>query len=137
MNLGEPVTAHAHRDVLALPAGSTVESALAALRGRVLPEKIVYFYVEGEDGRLAGVVPTRRLLAAAPGATLASIMVERVVALPADATLRDAAEAFLKHRLLALPVVDADGRLAGVLDIPAFSDDVLALEERQAVDDVF
>ena len=137
MNLGDPVTAHAHRDVRSLPAGSTVRAALETLRGTILPEKIVYFYVEDADGRLVGVVPTRRLLAAAPDATLASIMVEKVVSLPSAARLRDAVEAFLRHRLLALPVVDGEGRLWGVLDISLFSDEVVSLEERTAVDDVF
>jgi magnesium transporter len=137
VNLGDPVTAHAHRDVHALPADGTVGSVLEALRGRVLPEKIVYFYVADAAGRLVGVVPTRRLLSADPGATLASIMVDRVVSLPATATLRDAVEALLQRRLLALPVVDGEGRLAGVLDVSVFSDEVIALDERTAIDDVF
>jgi magnesium transporter len=137
VNLADPVTAHARRDVSALPARSTVGAALEALRGRVLPERIVYFYVEDAEGRLVGVVPTRRLLAAGPEASLASIMVDRVVTLPATATLREASEAFLRHRLLALPVVDEAGRLQGILDITLFSDEVVSFEERAAVDDVF
>ena len=137
MNLGEPVTAHARRDAVTLRESASVGESLQALRARVLPEKIVYFYVEAADGRLVGVVPTRRLLAADAEATIGSIMVGRVVTLPATATLRDATEAFLKHRLLALPVVDGNGCLAGVLDISLFSDEVIALEERAAIDDVF
>lgn len=137
MDLRASVVVHAHRDVRALPAASTVGAALAALRGSVLPEKIVYFYVEGADGRLVGVVPTRRLLGAEPSATLASIMVDRLVTLPDTATLRDAAEVFLARRLLALPVVDGDGRLAGVLDASVFSDETFSLERPGAVDDVF
>ena len=137
MDLGQPVTAHARRDAVALRESASVGESLQALRGRVLPEKIVYFYVEDAEGRLIGVVPTRRLLAADAEATIGSIMVDRVVTLPATATLRDATEAFLKHRLLALPVTDAAGRLAGVLDITLFSDAVVALEERPAIDDVF
>jgi magnesium transporter len=137
VNLGDPVRAHARADVRALPAGSTVAAALAALRGTVLPEKIVYFYVEDADGRLAGVVPTRRLLAAELDAPLASIMVDRLVTLSSTATVREAVEAFLEHRLLALPVVDPEGRLLGVLDISLFSDEVVSLDERAAIDDVF
>ncbi len=137
MNLGDPVRVHARRDAVALREGATVRESLQALRGQVLPEKIVYFYVEDAAGRLVGVVPTRRLLAADAEALVGSIMVDRVMTLPESATLRDATEAFLKHRLLALPVVDGRGRLAGVLDISLFSDEVIALEERAAIDDVF
>ena len=40
--------------------------ALAAIRSQTIDSAIVYFYVVDEDGRLRGVVPTRRLLTAPP-----------------------------------------------------------------------
>jgi magnesium transporter len=137
MNLDDAVTEHLRRDVRPLRADTTVETALAALRGAILPERIVYFYVEDADRRLTGVVPTRRLLAAEKGATVGSCMVGDVVSLPATATLREASEAFLRHRLLALPVVDDAGRLAGTIDISLFSDELVAGQGHQAIDDVF
>lgn len=137
MDLGQPVTAHLNREVKPLRADQAIGDALASLRGAILPERIVYFYVEDASGRLTGVVPTRRLLGAALDATVGSCMIDRVVSLPDTATLGDASEVFLSHRLLALPVVDGQGRLLGTIDISTFSDDLVAGRGHQAIDDVF
>ncbi len=137
VNLDDPVTTHLRRDVSVLKAEAQVAVALAALRGTILPERIVYFYVEDEAGRLAGVVPTRRLLAADTETRVAEVMLRRLVTLPETATLRDAAEAFLRHRLLALPVVNDEGRLLGTIEISLFSEDFVALDRVAGVDDLF
>jgi len=110
---------------------------LASLRSQALGERIVYFYVVGDDRKLVGVVPTRRLLMTDPLAAVASIMVGNVIALPASATVRDASEMLLKHKLLALPVVDAEGRLEGVADVGMFTGDLSAVVARRQADDVF
>ena len=61
-HLHQPVMAVARRDVATVRADCTVQQALDAIRQRGVGEKIVYFYVVDADGRLAGVLPTRRLL---------------------------------------------------------------------------
>jgi magnesium transporter len=125
------------RDLAPLSWRMTVGEALASLRARPLGERIVYFYVVDDDGRLRGVVPTRRLLMASPDTRIANVMVADVVALPAAATLRDAARLFLEHKLLALPVVDADGRLDGVVDIAVFTGEISNVAARQSANDAF
>jgi len=125
------------RDITPLSSRMTVGEALASLRARPLGERIVYFYVIDDDGRLAGVVPTRRLLMALPDARIADLMVRDVVALPATTTLREAADLFLQHKLLALPVVDADGGLDGVVDIGVFTGEISNLAARQSANDAF
>ncbi len=111
--------------------------ALSAIRERQLGERIVYFYVVDGQGRLVGVVPTRRLLTAPLATPLAEIMVRSVTALPARATVFDACEVFATTRFLALPVVDEAGRLEGSVDVSVFTDEVFDLAERQEVEDLF
>ena len=81
-----------------------------------------------DQGRLAGVVPTRRLLLAAPEQAVAEIMVRQVVALPARTTVLEACEFFIQHRFLAFPVVDEGRRLIGVVDVELYTDEVTELE---------
>lgn len=135
--LDRPVADYMRRNTVALDAGQTVEEALAHLRTRNLDERIAYLYVLGLDGRLEGVVATRRLLMSPLDARVAEICQKSVVCVPADASLLLACELFVMHRFLALPVVDSDGRLQGVLDVSQFADEVIDLGERHAADDAF
>ena len=106
----------------------TVEQALGAIRQQGLGERIIYFYAVDEHDRLAGVLPTRRLLTAPPDTTLGELMVKRVIAIPATATVLDACEFFVLYKFFAFPVVDADRHVIGVVDIGLFTDEML--EER-------
>jgi NhaA family Na+:H+ antiporter len=60
-------------------------------------------------------------------------MVARTVALPASATVLDACEFFIQHRLLAFPVVDAGGRLLGVVDIDLYTEELSQLDRATVV----
>jgi magnesium transporter len=121
-HLQEPVMTVARKDAATLEQGLTVHEALEAIRGRELGEKIVYFYTVDKEGRLAGVVPTRRLR---------EIMVPRVVAIPQTATLLEACEAFVMHKFLAFPVVDEQRRIVGVVDVSFFTEEVFDIAGRQ------
>src|SRR5437867_11529454 len=93
-HLNQPVMTVARRDVATLRQELTVQQALDAIRQRGVGEKIVYFYVVDEAERLAGVLPTRRLLTAPLDKPLSEIMIKRVVAISHTATVMDACEAF-------------------------------------------
>jgi magnesium transporter len=99
--------------------------------------RIVYFYVVDQQERLVGVLPTRRLLLSLPETAVAQLMVRKVVTLPATATLLDACEFFIMHRLLALPVVDKGGRVLGVVDVELYTDELSDLARRQESDSIF
>jgi magnesium transporter len=99
--------------------------------------RIVYFYVLDEDQRLRGVVPTRRLLLSPPQTPVADIMVRKVSTVPSTATVFDACEYFILHRLLAFPIVDADNRILGVIDVELYTDEIADLAEQEGRDDVF
>ena len=64
--LNQPVGALASTDFTAFNQNLTVAEALAQIRERGVAQQIIYFYVVDTEQRLVGVVPTRRLLLAAP-----------------------------------------------------------------------
>jgi magnesium transporter len=135
--LHDPVFRHLHQDFARILVSETVGAALDGLRRHPPQGRILYLYVVDEQGRLAGVVPTRRLLLAAPEQAVAEIMVRRVVALPERTTVLEACEFFIQHRFLAFPVVDEGRRLLGVVDVELYTSEVSELEGGKARDDLF
>ena len=135
--LSEPLASHVSGAAATVRADDTVAEALAALRARPPSERIVYFYALDADARLVGVVPTRRLLVAPPETLVRDVMVRKIVALPARATVLDACEAFVLHRFLALPVVDDGGRLLGTVDVSLFTDEMIDAGERREAEGLF
>jgi magnesium transporter len=129
-----PVVDHARRDFPLLDAGMTVGEALERIRRKGVGERVIYFYAIDEQERLVGVVPTRRLLTASLETPLRRIMVPRVVAVPATATILDACEFFVLYKFLAFPIVDEQRRVVGVIDANLFAEEILEAgesEERQ------
>ncbi|MBI4716296.1 MAG: magnesium transporter [Planctomycetes bacterium] len=135
--LDEPIVGHLRRDCITLRADASVGDSLASLRARDVGQRPVYFYAVDESGKLVGVVPTRRLLVSPPEATVASIMVDRVAAIPHTATVLVACEFFLQYRFLAFPVVDDENRLLGVVDVDLFTTEMFDVAARHTREDVF
>lgn len=135
--LDEPITQHLRRDVAVLRSSWTVHEALDRLRKQPPEGRIIYFYVVDDANHLVGVVPTRRLLLGAADAPVESIMVRSVITIPRDATVLDALEFFLLHKLLAFPVVDEHRVLLGAVDIDLFSQEQRELEQREQQDLLF
>jgi len=127
-DFNDPIARHCRVDQPLLKADMTIEQALGAIRQQGLGERIIYFYAVDEHDRLAGVLPTRRLLTAPPRTTLGELMVKRVIAIPATATVLDACEFFVLYKFFAFPVVDVDRHVIGVVDISLFTAEML--EER-------
>lgn len=137
MPLDQPVLTLARRDFVTLRRGITVARALQQVRENGAGETIIYFYVVDEDDRLAGVLPTRRLLTAPLEQPLSQIMVPRVVSIPQTATVLEACEAFVLYKFLAFPVVDDQRRIVGVVDVGVFTEEVLDFAEREQTDAAF
>jgi magnesium transporter len=138
--LSQPVGNLAVKDFTALEQTLTVAGALAQIRERGAAQQIIYFYVVDAEQRLVGVLPTRRLLLAAPDAKLSEIMISRVVTIPETATVLEACEMFVMHRFLAFPVVTADRHMIGVVNVATFSqftEQAIELSERAHLEDVF
>src|SRR5262249_23763008 len=68
---------------------------------------------------------------------VADIMIRRVIALPARATVLEACEFFIQHRLLAFPVVDDAEKLLGVVDMELYTDELGQLGESSNRNDLF
>ncbi len=131
------VVNHARNDMLRISTEDTIADALDRAQHNHAAGRIVYFYVVDERGRLAGVLPTRRLLLNPPETRIADIMERNVIALPLNATLSQACELFMAHRLLALPVVDGERRLLGVVDVELYTDKLSDLIRWKENEDVF
>lgn len=136
-HLGDPVTRHMRDDFARLAAEHTVGEAIAAARAAPPNGRIVYFYVLDGDGRLQGVVPTRRLLLSADSTPIRDIMVARTITIPASATVLDACEFFLLHKFLAFPVVDDERRMLGIVDVDLYTDELADVDRREELDDLF
>jgi magnesium transporter len=134
--LRDPVLTYVRRDIVRLHPRQSVRLALESVRGQRADDRILYFYVVDDDERLVGVVPARRLLTSDPNAEIETLMVDDVIAIPAQATVLIAAEYFINRRLLAFPVVEDDGRLVGVVDVQLFTNEVLNFA-RESLEDLF
>ena len=78
VELDDPVSLHLHQDFARIRANQTVREAHDGLRRHPPRGRILYLYVVDDQDRLAGVVPTRRLLLASPEHPVAEIMVRQV-----------------------------------------------------------
>ena len=75
--------------------------------------RVIYFYVVDAEGRLLGVVPTRRLILSPRAYAPDGHHGRPPATIPRGATVLEACEFFIQHRLLAFPVVDEAGRVLG------------------------
>jgi magnesium transporter len=135
--LHEPITRHIHQEFPRLLVGQTVGEALNWLRHNPPGGRIIYFYVVDDAGRLEGVVPTRRPILSPAEKRLEDVMIRQVVAVPAEATVLDACEFFIQHRLLAYPVVDEQRKLLGIVDVELYTDELDNLGNAETRDDLF
>ena len=102
--------------IIQLPPFWTVEEALAKIRSEAEDMDFIYYvYVIDEEERLLGMLSLKELLAAPAAARLADIMDSRVVAVSLDEDKDEIAEQFAKYGLVAIPVVDGEKRIKGVI----------------------
>ncbi len=135
--LNDPVTSHMRTDACKILAGQTVEEVLNYLRAHPPAGRIVYLYVVDAEDRLQGVLPTRRLLLSASNTLVDSIMVKKVVTVPHTATVLDACEFFTMHKLLAFPVLNAERKFIGIVDVELYTGELEDLDQHETTEDVF
>lgn len=106
-------------DFAALPAGLSVGEAIEALRRLhgELGSNLLYVYVVGSEGELVGVISFRDLVFARPSAGLDEVMEPNVVSVRTDTDREQVAELVQRYRLIAIPVVDAQLHLVGMVKV--------------------
>ncbi|WP_432785987.1 Magnesium transporter MgtE [Oligella sp. MSHR50489EDL] len=94
----------------------TVEQALARIRAVASDAEVIYqIYIVDEAGRLSGTLSLRELLTAELSKVLRDIMVQDVVSINIDEDQEEAAKLIARYDFLALPVVDNEQRLLGIV----------------------
>jgi magnesium transporter len=130
----ETAGGHMTRAFLQLSQNWTADRAIQYLR-RVRPDadSAYYLYITDPSQRLEGIVSLRDLIIAAPSTPLSEIMHRDVHKARDDMDQEDMARMVQRYDLVALPVVDAQDRLVGVITV----DDVLDVVEQEATEDIF
>ena len=96
-------------------------------------ETVNYVYViSRDDDSLLGVLPLYRLVLSRPNTPVSELMTTDVITVPVSAGQEEAARLVTEHDLLALPVVDDDRRLLGIIT----TDDVADILEEEATEDI-
>lgn len=135
--LSDSVVLHMRTDPARIQSGLSVAQALEYIRDHEIGGRVVYFYVVDDEARLVGVLPTRRILRARPHTPIVEVMIAPVISIPDTATVLEACEFFALHKLLAFPVVDAEKKVIGLVDVDLYTDELTDLEKRQESDDLF
>jgi len=107
-------------EFIAFPKNLTVADAIARLREMAdTPNMIYYIYVVENEGswKLSGVVTLRSLILANPSETLSEVMREQFQSAHTGDSASDAAQTIAEYNLLALPVVDDEGDIAGIVTV--------------------
>ncbi len=120
-------------EATALPEDFTVAQAVAELRRlNEQFEQMYYAYVIDRRRHLIGVLAMRDLILSEPGRRITSMMRTQVTRVPASMDQEDVARLMRKSNFLAVPVVDDQNRLLGIITL----DDVIDVVEEEATEDV-
>ncbi len=120
-------------EFLALRRRMTAAEAIEAIRQwQPEAETIYYLFVVDRYGRLVGVINLRQLIVAPPDALIQDIMDEDVIYVTADVDQEEVARLMARYDLLALPVVDENKILLGVITF----DDLVDVLEEEATEDL-
>lgn len=111
-----------------------VERAIETLR-RLRPpsDRAYYLYTVDDEQRLRGVVSVRDLIVAAPGTPLTELAERDIHAVSVDLDQEEVAQTLQRYNLLAIPVVDGEGRLVGATT----ADDVIDVLAEEATEDMY
>lgn len=119
--------------VFALSEDMTVGEAITALQTNREVEMVFYLYVVDERRHLVGVTSLRRLLLVAPDTPLKRIMTADLISARVDTDQEEVARQVASYNLLAIPVVDEENKLVGVITV----DDVIDVIKDEATEDIY
>jgi len=112
---------------------TTVGDALSALQtAEEIPDSVFYVYVVDEEDRLVGVCSLRMLVTSRPNQLVSDIMLTELITVLPDTDQEEVAELVSRYDLVAVPVVDAQLRMLGVVEV----DDVVDVIREEATEDI-
>src|SRR4030095_1577703 len=117
-----------------LLADMTVEEAIAYLRrdARQREKTVYYVYVVDGEEHLLGVVSFRDLIVAPGDKHVSDVMRTEVISAPDDLEQEALSQIFMRHHLLMMPIVDAEGRIKGVVNV----NDIVQVVQEEATEDI-
>lgn len=121
------------KEFVAVSPDETTADVIGRLRAHHDDAEMIYtLYVLDEDERLLGEVTLRDLIVCPPDTPLTKVMRREFVSVPVDLPEEEVAEIVRRHDLLAVPVLDGDGRLLGIITV----DDIGDVVREAAAEDV-
>src|SRR5215216_493822 len=121
-------------DYFALDEDMTVSEAVTALQRRSEEfEMAFYIYVVDSRNHLLGVVSLRQLLLNPPSTPLRKIMIGDVIKVTTDTDQEEVARQVATYNLLAVPVVDQENKLVGIITV----DDIIDVMREEATEDIY
>lgn len=121
-------------ELIYLKENFTVSQALERIRSLAnASEMIYYLYVTDAARRLTGIVSLRELVISQPEQTIGDIMTRDVVFIHTDTDQEEVARLIQRYDFLAVPVVDREQRLVGIVTV----DDVIDILQRETTEDIY
>lgn len=118
---------------LALKGDLTAREAIAEIQKAGDVEMAFYLYVVDERGHLVGVVSLRQLILARPDSPLKALMITDVISVQVTQDQEEVAHLVARYNLLAIPVVDEENILVGIITV----DDVIDVIRDEATEDIY
>jgi len=120
-------------EFFALGEDVTVREAIAALQQAKDLEMVFYVYVINDQQQLVGVLSLRQLLTVPPDTPLGRIMTTEVISVGTAMDQEEVAQQVARYNLLAVPVVDDNNRLVGIVTV----DDIIDVLREEATEDMY
>lgn len=121
-------------DFFALDEEITVSEAIAALQRRSEEFELSYYlYVVDERNHLLGVVSMRQLIVSSPSTPLKKIMSTELIRVKTSTDQEEVARLVANYNLIALPVVDEENKLVGIVTV----DDIIDVIREEATEDIY
>jgi magnesium transporter len=117
----------------ALNQSTNVSDAITAMQLEGDVESAFYLYVVDDQDHLMGVVSLRQLLFARPNTPLKDIMTKDVINVTTETDQEEVARNVADYNLVAIPVVDSENKLLGVVTV----DDVIDVIDKEATEDIY
>lgn len=112
----------------------TAKDAIDHMRENALDaETIYYIYVVDNDEKLVGVLSLRELITARDSVIVEDLMSENIISIDVDEDREEAVRLVSKYDLIAIPVIDKNGVLKGIITV----DDIIDVMEEEASEDLY